>query len=150
MNTTPTPIAEVRIRKTAAAAKPRSAAHLIFPKSPVRTAPAPVAPPASRSAANIHIRKKAVSAPPIGQIALIPRLRRLVHDCGPNRNDAVIAAITACIGEGVNTIGGIIAVLIKVGFNGGHVARFVKSEAGDHPDRHRWRKEPDGTYALHV
>lgn len=81
---------------------------------------------------------------------MLPGLRQLVHDCGPNRNHAVIAAITACIGEGVNTIGGIIAVLKKLGFNQGHIARFVRSEAGDRPERHRWRENPDGTYALHA
>lgn len=92
------------------------------------------------SAAHIKIKPKTVS--------LFERLRQLVADNGPNKNDQAIVAISVCIGERVNTIKAICEVMARLGFKTGHVAAILKSSAGSDPARHHWSRDEAGHYHL--
>lgn len=61
------------------------------------------------------------------------RLERLQGACGPksNKNDHARVLITACINEGVNTVGQIIKALVPLGFNARHLgAMLTKGKGG--------------------
>jgi hypothetical protein len=75
-------------------------------------------------------------------------LRRLIEACGSNKHDQAITLITACLGDGVNTAPEIIAVGTALGLNPAHVAIILRKDAGSSPDRHRWRRDEQGTYSL--
>jgi hypothetical protein len=96
--------------------------------------------PSSRtgSAAHIIVRHRACDDP----------LRRLLDDCGPSKNDRAIVLITACISDGVNTGKEIIARGVRLGLHPAHVALTLNKDAGNNPDRHRWRRDDQGTYSL--
>ncbi len=92
------------------------------------------------SAAHIKIKPKTVS--------FFERLRQLVLDSGPNKNDQAIVVITACIGERVDTMNAICEVMARLGFKTSHVAAILKTSAGSDPARHRWSKSETGHYHL--
>jgi len=111
------------------------------------------------SAATLTVPKKAVAPahtipeqrpPKAKTAAMFERLQKLMDDCGPkpNKHDLVIALITACITEGVNTRREIIAVLVHLGLNNKHVAMMLKEGAGSDPEAYRWRRNEDGVYRL--
>lgn len=75
-------------------------------------------------------------------------LRRLLDDCGSNKNDRAIVLITACISDGVNTGPEIIASGVRLGLHAAHVALILNKDAGNSPGRHRWRRDDQGTYSL--
>ncbi len=58
--------------------------------------------PSRGSAAQIVIRLHRTAANDNGN-CIDARLRRLVHECGSNKNDCAIDFITTCIGEGIDT-----------------------------------------------
>lgn len=92
------------------------------------------------SAAHLKIKPKTVG--------FFERLRHLVADSGSNKNDQAIVAITACIGERINTTKAICEVLARLGLNTRHVAAILKHSAGLDPARHRWSRDETGHYHL--
>lgn len=69
------------------------------------------------------------------------RRRSLVKASGPNKHDQVTVLVSACIGDGINTMGQLLDEGERMGFNRGHVARIVNYETGL-----RWRCRSDDTY----
>ena len=97
-----------------------------------------------KSAAGIVIRKKVgpTSTDPISVA------RDLIANCGTSKNDQAIAAITACIGEGIDTRGQIMEVLIRLGFDRGHAAIMLKMGTGTVFLRRHWTRDGEGRYSL--
>jgi hypothetical protein len=95
--------------------------------------------PRSGSAAHIVVRPRSHDDDP---------LRCLLDDCGPNKNDRAIVLITACISDGVNTGPEILARGVRLGLHPAHVALILSKDAGSNPNRHRWRRDDQGTYSL--
>jgi hypothetical protein len=78
-------------------------------------------------------------------------LRFLMNRFGPkpNKNDLVLALITACIKAGRNTRGEIIGSLCHLERNRGHVAITLKRGTGDNPEGYHWRRDEYDRYSLH-
>lgn len=93
------------------------------------------------SAARIKVSRK--PAP-----TLFERLQVLAANSGTNRNDQVIALVTACIGESIDTTKHICEVLARLGFKPAHVAMILKTNTGGNPERHLWSKDEAGRYRL--
>lgn len=72
----------------------------------------------------------------------------LLKACGSNKHDKALILIAACIGDGVNTKGSIIAAGKRAGLDSGHVAITLDRATGSIPTAHRWRRGADGVYAL--
>lgn len=81
--------------------------------------------------------------------AVFRRLRQLKADCGPNKHDQATALITACIMEGMDTGKRIIGALKVLGFDPQHVGIILNEGTGLDPERHHWRRDQEGTYAVH-
>ena len=81
---------------------------------------------------------------------MFDRLRELDYACGPdaNKHDRATALIAACIAEGVNTKSRIIGVLATLGFNRGHIAKWLGMHTGSNPVRHWWKRDEAETYHL--
>jgi len=92
------------------------------------------------SAAHIKILPKS--------IGFMARLRRLVADSGPNKNDQAIVAITVCIGERVDTTGAICETLGRLGFKTSHAAAILKSNTGANSAGYRWSRDEAGHHHL--
>ncbi|MCK8457894.1 hypothetical protein [Sphingomonas faeni] len=98
----------------------------------------------SGKASAAHIRIKPKPQPK----NLLERLRQLVADCGPNKNDQAIVAITVCIGERIDTTKAICEVLARLGFDTRHVAMMLIKNSAASPGPARWRKDGDGHHHL--
>mgnify|MGYP001068991244 CR=1 FL=1 len=109
----------------------------------------PSAAPKKVSAAHIEIRKAATKAAP-ETADLFNRLRALLRDITPgtNKNDQVIALISACIGEGIVIKKEIIGLVSHLGFNPRHVAKMLDAGTGGDPASGHWRRNSDGTFSL--
>lgn len=83
--------------------------------------------------------------------AFFERLRELLAACGPkpNRNDAAVVLISACIEDGRDTRPLIVGALSRLGFDYRHVAIILKGETGNNPQRHRWQRDAEGRYTVH-
>ena len=82
---------------------------------------------------------------------MFDRLRELDYACGPdaNKHDRATALIGGCIAEGINTKSAIIGVLKHLGFDRGHIAKWLDMHTGKNPVRHWWRRDESGVYTLH-
>lgn len=93
----------------------------------------------------------AATPKPPGFDAALDALRQLdaqlALDC--NKHDRVITLITACLVAGIASPGMIVANLVKLGFNRGHIWRLMKDGTGLNPARHRWWCDADGNLRLH-
>jgi hypothetical protein len=65
-----------------------------------------------------------------------------------NKHDKAIVLIAACIEEGINTRGRIGIVLEHIGMDRSHVMIILNEGTGNDPNRHRWNRDENGTYAL--
>ena len=81
---------------------------------------------------------------------LYEQIDELIGLCGPtaNRHDKALAAITACIANGVDTKDEIIRVLTKRGFDGGHIANVLHERKGPFRNSEHWSIGADGRYHL--
>lgn len=91
-----------------------------------------------RSAAGIKINKR-----PLPVADPLDPIRRLLEGCGTNNNDKAIVAISALIGDGIDTGPAIVAALQKLSFNGQHAGAILATGRGKH-----WSRDDDGRYAL--
>lgn len=73
-----------------------------------------------------------------------PNVRKLMRDCGPNKNDRANAVITACIIEGINRGGRILGVMHTLEFNRKHAGVTISRGITEG----RWSKDDDGVYHL--
>ncbi len=83
--------------------------------------------------------------------AFFEGLRELLAACGPkpDRNDAAVVLITACIEGGWDTRPRIVGALKRLGLDHRHVAIILKRGTGDNPRLHRWKCDAEGRYTLH-
>lgn len=83
--------------------------------------------------------------------AIFRRLQDLDRSCGPdaNKHDRATVLIIGCIREGWNTRPQIVGILRKLGFEHGHVAKWLNMHTGNDPARHWWRRDESGVYTLH-
>jgi hypothetical protein len=83
--------------------------------------------------------------------AFVDGLQKLAADCGEkaNKHHVAIVLTTACIEEGVDTRGGIIAALQAAGLKHDHAAVVLREETGDDRRLHRWQRDEAGRYRLH-
>lgn len=81
---------------------------------------------------------------------LIEQIDDLIARSGPtaSKHDKALAAITACIANGVDTKDGIIRVLVSRGFDGGHVANVLHDRKGPFRNSDHWVLGADGRYRL--
>lgn len=78
------------------------------------------------------------------------RLSALLRNIAPgtNKNDQVIALISACIAEGKVTRKEIIGIAVHFGFDRKHVVLFLEYGIGSDPDSGHWRRNQDGSFSL--
>lgn len=89
------------------------------------------------------------SAKTASEIAtLFENLRALDAAAGPtvNNHDRLIILIQACIADDVRTLGAIIGVLRRLGFDYSHIAVTLKQGNGSDPVRHWWQCDEAGNY----
>jgi hypothetical protein len=84
----------------------------------------------------------------LGPAAFFRGLRALMAQCGPNKNDQVIALISACLEDGVNTRRRIVGVGDTLGYKPQHVVTLLNEGVGIDPRRARWLRDGEGTYTL--
>ena len=81
--------------------------------------------------------------------ALMAAIREVLEACGDaNANERLIAVITVCIGEGVNTTGWIIGVAKHFGFERKHVGSLLTYSALGKAKSPLWQRDKDGRYSL--
>lgn len=82
---------------------------------------------------------------------LFRRIDELIALCGAsaNRHDRALAAITACIADGIDTKQDLIRVLAKYGFDGGHIANVLNDRKGPFRNSEHWSIDANGRYRLH-
>lgn len=80
---------------------------------------------------------------------IIARIRELIEACGPNKNDRVIAAITALIYEGITRRRAIIRTLARLNFKTSHVAITLEKSTGNDPVANYWWQDADGRLHVH-
>jgi hypothetical protein len=90
-----------------------------------------------------------MSKSPLDLDRIIARLRELIEACGPNKNDRVIAAITALIYEGVTSKRQIMSILRRIRFKTSHVAVTLKQLTGNNPAMNYWWEDADGRLHVH-
>jgi hypothetical protein len=81
--------------------------------------------------------------------AQLEDLKALAVAGGPNKHDAVMLVIIACIGDGWNTRSAILRTLAAVGYKKGHAAILLDQGTGPNPRRHHWLLDEEGRYHLH-
>jgi hypothetical protein len=81
---------------------------------------------------------------------LFTRIDELIALCPPSANlhDRALVAITVAIGDGIDTKDGLIRVLVKYGFNGGHIAKVLDDRNGPFRNSDHWHVDADGQYRL--
>ncbi len=79
---------------------------------------------------------------------LLSGLRRLDQSCGSSagKHERAIVLIHACIAQGINTRGSIMAVLLQLGFVRGHIAIVLEENSGSNPSGSHWERRADGAY----
>lgn len=101
-----------------------------------------------KSAAGIVIKLRSAKPVPESDHALFEGLRRLMADCGPNRNDQADTVIMACIGQGINISPRLRSVLKTLGFDARHAGIRMHFGTGTNPALHSWRRDKNGVYEL--
>lgn len=77
---------------------------------------------------------------------LFRNLRKLMAECGSNKNDRAIMVITALIESGIDTGPRIVGAMKQLDFNRQHAAMMLKEGLGRNRDQHRWSKDDEGKY----
>jgi hypothetical protein len=90
-----------------------------------------------------------VSTHPLITSRFLDDMRELIQNSGNNQNEQVQNLITACIEEGIDEFLPILGVASKVGLKTDHVFNVLDTGTGNHPERHIWRLNADGRYAIH-
>ena len=80
--------------------------------------------------------------------AHVDDLRKLLEECAPNKHERAIVAISALIGQGIDTSERIMPILHRLGFKAQHAGIVLSGHTGVDPVRHYWRRDDAGTYAL--
>ncbi|MES3047162.1 hypothetical protein [Sphingomonas faeni] len=77
-------------------------------------------------------------------------LKELLWACAPSadRHQLVTIGIKAFIGEGIDTKGQLIAVLVGQGFKRGHIAHILKHDTGSNADTHEWSENANGQFRV--
>lgn len=76
-------------------------------------------------------------------------LRALKAETRGMGHDRVIVLIAACILHGWNEGRRIIGALGQIGFDKKYVAIILRTNTGDDPARHLWKRNSDYTYSVH-
>ena len=74
---------------------------------------------------------------------LMDEFRQLMDAVGSNKNDRAHVLIVACIGYRIDTIGHIIDVATRLGFNRKHIGALINRGRD-----HHWRRDSNGIYTL--
>ena len=79
---------------------------------------------------------------------LLSGLRQLEQACGSSvgKHDRAIVLIHACLDQGINTRGAIMAVLRHLGFVRGHIAIVLEANTGINPNGSHWKRTESGVY----
>jgi hypothetical protein len=77
-------------------------------------------------------------------------VEKMLDACGPetNANERLANVITACIGAGFVTAGGIISAAMTFGFKRGHVGSILTHSTLGKSQTPRWRRDPEKQYSL--
>ncbi|UVO49655.1 hypothetical protein M0208_03695 [Sphingomonas sp. SUN019] len=118
--------------------------HIRIPKSPDHPPIIPV------------VQAGAVGTQSTGQLsdedmaAFRSNVEEMLDASGPgtNVNERLVNVITACICEGIDTAGWIIAVARTFGFKRGHVGSVLTYSAAGRSKTPLWRCNSDGHYSL--
>ena len=65
--------------------------------------------------------------------AFFERVQSLIDQCGTNKNDRAILAISACILEGIDTKLHILGILKRLDFDTGHIVIMLAGRSYDVP-----------------
>lgn len=60
-----------------------------------------------------------------------------------NKHYLAIALTHACIGDGIDTRGAIVEVLVPIGLDYRHIAIMLTNNCGPDPESNHWRKDGD-------
>lgn len=81
---------------------------------------------------------------------LFRRIDELIAPCprSANLHDRALVAITVAIGDGIDTKRDLIRVLVKYGFDGGHIANVLDDRKGPFRNSDHWSVDANGRYRL--
>ncbi|MFZ1742660.1 MAG: hypothetical protein WAT93_07390 [Pontixanthobacter sp.] len=80
----------------------------------------------------------------------LDELRDALVAAGCKQDAQVIALITACIEGGIDTGSEIVSTVSGLGYDKQYVGLMLSNNKGGSAERHRWFRDAEGHYSLHL